>query len=74
MVQTELYNTDSRLWNSAEFVQHLPIFEIPGLLGSWAIACACKPDDSANIVYQYGALLVQSGALVDLENSYNQPL
>jgi hypothetical protein len=31
------------------------------------IACACKLDDSANIVYHHGALLVQSGALVGLQ-------
>jgi hypothetical protein len=41
-------------------------FEIPDLRNR-EIAYACQPDASASFVDHHGALLVQSGALLDLE-------
>jgi hypothetical protein len=40
---------------------------MPYLLESWELYCACQLDCSERIVEYNGALLVQNGALVDLQ-------
>jgi hypothetical protein len=41
--------------------------EIQYLLKLWAVVHACQLVDSANLVYHHGGLLVQIGALVELQ-------
>jgi hypothetical protein len=36
-------------------------------MGSWEIACECQPEHSVNIVDHHGVLIVQNGALMDLQ-------
>jgi hypothetical protein len=43
----------------SEFAELLAIFEMPYLLESWELDCACHPYCSARFVDQLGAPLVQ---------------
>jgi hypothetical protein len=59
MVQTELSNSVSRLENFFRFLlKQIAILEMPYLLESWELYCACQLDCSARFVEHVGALLV----------------
>jgi hypothetical protein len=49
------------------FASQIVCLEIQYLLILWVVGHACLLDDSRNLVDHHGGLIVQNGALVDLQ-------
>jgi hypothetical protein len=65
-VQTGISNSVPDLKFFRVLLKQVAIFEMPYLLESGELYCACQPYCSVRIVEHNGTLIVKSGAMVDL--------